>query len=199
MSKHDRSAEACRDSGSGKTEARISLLLLGVIVVIAAVAAASGVQWSTVMPSPHADPQAHATRKQAEEVARRFQEGVMMLHARQYDHALTAFHRVLQIDPRFPEAHVNAGFALLGMGNPRAAADFFDSATNLRPDQMNAYFGLGEALMALGDRHGALQAMETYLHRSPPDDRFRVKAEAAVWELRAELSRSNVQSSPSRK
>lgn len=117
----------------------------------------------------------------------------MMLHAKQYEHALTAFHRVLQIDPKLPEAHANAGFALLGMGNARAAADFFDTATSLRPDQMNAYYGLGEALMALGDKRGALQAMETYLHRSPPDDRFRVKAESAVWELRAEIARDRSQ------
>lgn len=127
----------------------------------------------------------HAQEKQREEVARRFNEGVMMLHAKQYEHALTAFHRVLELDPRMPEAHVNAGYALLGMKRYQAAADFFDTATNLRPDQLNAYYGLGEALMAMGNRQGALQAMETYLHRSPPDDPFRRKAEAATWELRA--------------
>lgn len=127
----------------------------------------------------------HAVEKQQAEIARRFEEGVLMLHAKQYEHALTAFHRVLELDPRMPEAHVNAGYALLGMGRQQAAADFFDTATSLRPNQLNAYYGLGEALMALGDRQGALQAMETYLHRSPPDDPFRRKAEAAVWELRA--------------
>lgn len=130
----------------------------------------------------------HARSKKKEEIQRRFNEGVVMLHAKQYDHAMTAFHRVLQLDPKMPEAHVNMGFALLGMDNPKAAADFFDTATVLRPDQINAYFGLGEALAALGNRLGALQAMETYLHRAPPADPFRVKAEAAVWELRADLA-----------
>jgi tetratricopeptide (TPR) repeat protein len=130
----------------------------------------------------------HAKAKQKEEVQRRFNEGVMMLHAKQFEHALTAFHRVLQLDPKMPEAHVNMGYALLGMGNPKAAADFFDTATVLRPNQLNAYFGLGEALTQLGDKLGALQAMETYLHRSAKDDPFRRKAEAAVWELRAELA-----------
>ena len=129
--------------------------------------------------------QQHAQAKQQEEVKRRFSEGVLMLHAKQYEHALTAFHRVLELDPRMPEAHVNAGYALLGMERFQAAADFFDTATNLRPNQLNAYYGLGEALMAMGERQGALQAMETYLHRSPPDDPFRRKAEAAIWELRA--------------
>lgn len=140
-----------------------------------------------VSPPPIQD---HARQKQKDEVGKRFQEGVMMLHAKQYEHALTAFHRVLQLAPKMPEAHVNAGYALLGMGNYRAAADFFDTATTLRPNQLNAYYGLGEALQAMGDKQGALQAMETYLHRSPADDRFRRKAEAATWELRAELEKS---------
>lgn len=132
--------------------------------------------------------QAHATTKARQEIQRRFNEGVMMLHAKQYDHALTAFHRVLEINPKMPEAHVNIGFALLGLGKPKAAADFFDTATVLKADQMNAYYGLGEALNELGDKLGALQAMETYLHRSPKDDPFRAKAESAVWELRESLA-----------
>lgn len=134
----------------------------------------------------------HAVTKKREEIRKRFDEGVMMLHAKQYDHALTAFHRVLQLDPQMPEAHVNTGYALLGMGNAKAAADFFDTATTLRPDQLNAYYGLGEALIQLGDKRGALQAMETYMHRSKSDDPFRRKAEAAIWELRSELAATPV-------
>lgn len=131
--------------------------------------------------------EAHARDKGREEIRRRFSEGVVMLHAKEYNHALTAFHRVLEIDPKMPEAHVNIGFALLGLGKPKAAADFFDTATVLRPDQMNAYYGLGEALNQLGDKLGALQSMEAYLHRSPKNDPYRAKAESAVWELRAAL------------
>ena len=131
--------------------------------------------------------QAHARVKAKEEIQRRFNEGVIMLHAKQYEHALTAFYRVLQLDPKMPEAHVNAGFALLGLGQARAAVDFFDTATVLRPNQLNAYYGLGDALGRLGDKLGALQSMETYLHLSAKDDPYRIKAEAAVWELRAAL------------
>src|SRR5215510_5188866 len=62
------------------------------------------------------------------EIAERFSQGVVMLHAKQYEHALTAFHRVLELEPAMPEAHVNAGFALLGLNEPAAARDFFRSA-----------------------------------------------------------------------
>lgn len=171
-----------------RSETRLNALLaaavIGLIVGLVFLFQADSV---FISPPPIQD---HARQKQKEEIGKRFQEGVMMLHAKQYEHALTAFHRVLQLDPKMPEAHVNAGYALLGMGNYRAAADFFDTATTLRPNQLNAYYGLGEALQAMGDKQGALQAMETYLHRSPAEDPFRRKAEAATWELRAELERS---------
>lgn len=140
------------------------------------------------------DPASHLAAKQAQEATKgkaevdvRFKQGVAMLHAKQYEHALTAFHRVLQLAPEMPEAHVNAGYALLGMGQPKLARDFFDGATNLRPNQLNAYFGLAEALTALGDYFGAMQAMETYVHLAPQDDPFRRKAQSAAWELRTKL------------
>lgn len=170
------------DSELGRT------LLLGAMAVATAVVLYVG--WEASPLSGGIQPTQHVEKKVKEELDRRFTEGVMMLHAKQYEHALTAFHRVLQLDPKMPEAHVNAGYALLGMGNYQAAADFFDTATTLRPNQLNAYYGLGEALQGMGDNQGALQAMETYLHRSPPGDPFRRKAEAAIWELRSALDKS---------
>jgi len=126
----------------------------------------------------------HARQKRATEIEERFQQGVVMLHARQYDHALTAFHRVIELAPNLPEAYANAGFALLGKQEFKAAADFFDEATTLNRDQLNAYYGLAVALDSLGDRRLAIEAMQVYLHRAPADDPFRRKAEAAIWEWR---------------
>lgn len=133
-------------------------------------------------PTAISDPRGHAAGKRDEEIRSRFAQGVMMLHMRQYDHALTAFHRVIELAPRMPEAHVNMGFALLGLQRWAAARDFFESATALRGEQANAYYGLAIALEELGDRAGAIGAMRTYLHRAPADDAFRRKAEAALWE-----------------
>jgi len=123
------------------------------------------------------------------EIRERFEQGVVMLHAKRYDHALTAFHRVLELDPAMPEAHVNAGFALLGMDRPDAASDFFRSAIELRPRQLNAYYGLAEALERTGDLAGARGAMRTYAHLAPADDPFRRKAESALWEWQARPAR----------
>jgi predicted Zn-dependent protease len=116
------------------------------------------------------------------EIERRFAQGVLMLHAKQHEHALTAFHRVLALAPGMPEAHVNAGFALLGMSEAAAARAFFEAAIALRKEQMNAYYGLAVASEQLGDLAAARGAMRTYAHLAPQDDPFRRKAEAALWE-----------------
>jgi tetratricopeptide (TPR) repeat protein len=112
-----------------------------------------------------------------------------MLHAKQYEHALAALHRVLELAPEMPEAHVNAGFALLGLARYDAARDYFAAAIARRPSQANAYFGLAMALEAKGDLPAALGAMRSYIHLSRADDSYRTKARAAIWEWEQALGR----------
>lgn len=130
--------------------------------------------------------QTHAADPIRQEIHRRFQQGVIMLHAKQHEHAMTAFHRVLELDPAMPEAHVNMGFALIGLERYGAARDFFESAIALRKEQINAYYGLAVALDGLRDRPGAIGAMRTFVHLSKPDDPYLRKAQAALWEWEAE-------------
>ncbi|MBK5104981.1 MAG: tetratricopeptide repeat protein [Burkholderiales bacterium] len=123
-----------------------------------------------------------ATSGTRQEIHSRFQQGVVMLHARQHNHAMTAFHRVLELDPTMPEAHVNMGFALIGLERYGAARDFFESAIALRKNQANAYYGLAVALDGLGDRPAAIGAMRSYVHLSRAGDPYQRKAQAALWE-----------------
>lgn len=131
---------------------------------------------------PRTRPEQHAAQARQAEIDARFSQAVLMLHAEQYDYAVKSLHRVLELAPRMPEAHVNMGFALLGGGDARAAVDFFHSAIELNPRQHNAYYGLGIAAEALGDIEMALGAMRTYVHLSQPDDPYLAKARAALWE-----------------
>lgn len=139
-------------------------------------------------PDPKTAPAAHARSAREAEVRRRFDEGVAMLHAKQYGHAITALHRVLELAPQLTEAHVNMGFALLGNGKPKAARDFFEGATALKVDQANAYYGLALAWEAEGDIEMAMGAMRSYLHlaRNESDDHLR-RARAALWEWETRL------------
>ena len=117
-----------------------------------------------------------------------FQQAVALLQHGEYDYAVRGFHEVLKVAPDMPEAHVNMGFALLGLEEFEAARSFFDTVTNIRPGQTNAYYGLAVAYEGLGDLPQAVAAMRAYVHITDSDDPHRRKAEAAIWEWEAELS-----------
>lgn len=130
--------------------------------------------------APLHEPGAVAPR---DELRERFEQAVLMLHAKQYEQAVAALHRVLELAPRLPEAHVNMGFALLGLHRADAARDFFEAAATLRPEQANAYYGLALAHEQRGDLAPAIGAMRSYLHRAPDGDAaHRRRARAALWE-----------------
>lgn len=116
----------------------------------------------------------------ATEIGQRFEQGVAMLHSKQYEYAATAFDWVLQQAPDLPEAHINMGFALLGMEQPKVARDFFQTAISLRSTQLNGYYGLALALAALNDLEGARGAMRTFIHLTPPTDPFLAKARTTL-------------------
>ncbi|MGQ0524695.1 MAG: tetratricopeptide repeat protein [Betaproteobacteria bacterium] len=132
---------------------------------------------------------ARSTEPVRQEIHQRFQQGVIMLHAKQHEHAMAAFHKVLELDPALPEAHVNMGFALIGLERYAAARDFFESALALRKEQVNAYYGLAVVLEGLQDRAGAIGAMRTFVHLSRPNDPYVRKAQSALWEW--ETARDN--------
>ena len=131
----------------------------------------------------------HQQQMQQAEVRKRFEQGIVMLHARQYDHAVTALHRVMQLAPKLPEAHVNMGYALLGLKQADSARSFFLGAIDLRPQQANAYYGLAMADEMRQDYESALGGMRTYLHLSKADDPHRTRARAAIWEWEEKLGR----------
>lgn len=138
---------------------------------------------------PLVDVAGHASAQRAQEVRVRFEQAVVMLHAKQYEHAVAALQRVIALAPRLPEAQVNLGFAWLGLHDAAQAQRAFEAAIDLRTDQANAYYGLAMALEQRGDLPAALGAMRSYLHLSRADDGYRVRARAALWEWESRLGR----------
>lgn len=165
------------------------------LVLVVALAAAS--VWAALAPRPVSRLD-HQRQMTDAELRARFEQAVVMLHAKQYDHAITALHRVLQLAPAMPEAHVNMGYAFLGLHQADAARSFFQSAIELRPQQANAYYGLALAEELRHDWELALGAMRSYLHLSAADDPHRTKARAALWEWEQKLGRLAPSSNPSK-
>ena len=179
----------------------MSVLLVSGIVVLLAVLSRSP-ELASLEPKarvaridPNQDPHGHASAAREKEIAQRFQEAVTMLHAKQYDYAITALHRVIELAPRMPEAYVNMGFALLGLKQYKAASDFFGAAIEIRPYQGNAYWGLAVSLEGMNDLQGALGAMRTYIHLAPSDPNsqdYVRKARSAIWEWENTLKRGPI-------
>lgn len=138
---------------------------------------------------PLTDPQGHAKQRRMEQITQRFDQAVAMLHAKRYEFAVTALTRVLELSPNMPEAHVNMGFALLGLEDYKGAGDSFANAIRIKPFQANAYWGLAVSLEQLGDVEGALGAMRSYIHLAKPDDPYVRKARSALWEWEERLKR----------
>ncbi|MEO5349343.1 MAG: hypothetical protein H7836_06830 [Magnetococcus sp. YQC-3] len=163
---------------------------ISLVTLLVIVAGGLAIQlWPTPDPTPDPTPATPAPPSAREvEIRQRFEQGVAMLHIKQYDYAVTAFHWVLQQSPGLPEAHVNMGFALLGLGEAKVAQDYFQSALALRSSQMNAYYGLALAMAAAGDREGARGAMRTFLHLTPQTDPYFAKAQTVLeeWEAKKE-------------
>ena len=73
--------------------------------------------------------------------------------------------------------------ALLCLKRNREAVAFFEGATDLRPDQANAYYGLALAWEASGDLPMATGAMRSYLHLARQERPEHLsRARAALWE-----------------
>ena len=143
----------------------------------------------TVQIPAHTDPEGHMAAAEKQEIDLRFQQAVTMLHAKQYEYAAAAIERILKMRPDMPEAHVNMGYALIGMKQFQPAYDHFNRATELRPMQANAYFGMGVALHELGEIEGALGAMRSFIHLTKADDPYVRRARAALWEWEEEVKK----------
>ncbi len=137
---------------------------------------------------PKTDPKGHEQQARKAELDTRFEQAVAMLHASQYDYAVKALRRVLELSPRMPEAHVNMGYALIGLQQYKNAADFFKSAIDIKPMQLNAYYGLALAYEGEGKLRLALGAMESYIHLAEKDDPYLSKAKSAAWEWNERLA-----------
>lgn len=160
---------------------------LGLALTLALIV--GGGAWLARLPAPHG-PVGSSAEVVAETLQHRFDEAVMLLHARRYGDAEAALRQVLALAPGLPEAHVNLGFSLLGLHRAAEARQSFEAAINLRPEQANAYYGLALSHEAAHDLELAIGSMRSYLHLARQEEETHLaRARAALWEWEAALGR----------
>lgn len=87
-----------------------------------------------------------------------------------YDEALTILNEGLLVYPHAVELHVGMAYAQLAREEYAWARRSFETALTLEPDHEDALAGLGETLLKLGERPGALAAFERVLTLGLQDD-----------------------------
>ncbi len=87
-----------------------------------------------------------------------------------YDEALTLLQEGLHLYPNAVELHVGAAYAYLAREEYAWARRSFETALGLDPDHEDALAGVGETLLKLGDRGGALRAYDRILALGFGDD-----------------------------
>lgn len=130
-----------------------------------------------------------ATKEELRRFNNYYNRAAVLLHAKQYEYAIKALDKVIQMQPQMPDAYVNIGIAYLGLEQYDTALSAFAKAIDLKPDQANAYWGMAHVFEHRKDLEGALGAMRTFIHLSDQNNAYLARARSALWEWEAQLGR----------
>ncbi len=107
----------------------------------------------------HADPATDPGA--AEGDARRFfEQGLEYSRRQQWDLAIQAYRRAVQINPSFVEAWTNLGYAYRKVKDYGRSVEAYEQALRLRPDYAQAHDYLARTYLAMGNREGAMRHYE---------------------------------------
>ncbi|MDY6989257.1 MAG: tetratricopeptide repeat protein [Thermodesulfobacteriota bacterium] len=86
--------------------------------------------------------------------------GLLLAQENRLTEAAMHFRQALEILPDYAEASSNLGVVLLAQGETEEAVQHFKRACTVKPDYVDAHWNLCQAYWFLGDRRGALRALE---------------------------------------
>ena len=115
----------------------------------------AAVMLALVAPSVYADtPSPPPAQRQAPPKApdgdSEYNRGVRARVVKDWPAAVDAFHKVVQVRPKFADAWNELGFALRNLGRYPESLDAYNEALRLKPDYPEALEYLGEAYVKLG-------------------------------------------------
>ena len=93
--------------------------------------------------------------------------GAAAAQTKQLDKAVTAFGKVITINPNYADAYNNMGNALKDQGKLEAAIAAYNKALSLKPDYAKAYNNMGNALLEQGKLEEAIAAYNKALSLKP--------------------------------
>jgi tetratricopeptide (TPR) repeat protein len=101
------------------------------------------------------------------EAASALGEGISLFRSGDFEGAVEAFRRAVELDPDNAQAYVSLGSAYLRINRPAEAARAFRRASDLDPDSAMAHVGLGQAHKLSGDPDNAIAELNRALELDP--------------------------------
>lgn len=86
--------------------------------------------------------------------------GNAYLEVEDYEQAVSAYRKALELEPPVPEVHYHLGYSLFKQGRLRQAVGHYQMFLEVFPEHFEAHFNLGHALHDLGHRDRAIEAFE---------------------------------------
>ncbi|MEG4577046.1 tetratricopeptide repeat protein [Microcoleus sp. N3A4] len=93
--------------------------------------------------------------------------GCELVNLGQHEEAIAAFEKVLEIDPKFPDAWNGLGTSLNCLGRYKEGITAFEKALEIHPKFHKAWNGLGNSLGGLGDYNEAIAVLGKVLEIEP--------------------------------
>jgi Flp pilus assembly protein TadD len=124
-------------------------------------------------------------------------EAIALERQGDFDAALTSYRLALRDQPNDAKILQNIGIAYSKIGRVEEAMRAYRRALEVAPEQSGAHYGLAFLLLKRGDRAGAMNHLESFLHRPPGDgemERWVRHAQRTLTALRA--GNSDVPSEP---
>ena len=114
-----------------------------------------------------------ALRLRPGDAATRYNYAMLLGRTKRYDEAQRELEACLQADPKFAGAHELLGDLLMARNEPREAVAHYRELLQARPGSGRAQLGLALALLAAGDRTGALPLLQKAADAADADVRQR--------------------------
>ena len=97
----------------------------------------------------------------------RYNLGVALGDAEEYEEAMTCLEAVVEAEPERPETYNSLGYLTSRQRHPEEAIAHYERAIELRPDYAQAHFNLGMTLLQLGDYRRGLCRVRMALADGP--------------------------------
>ena len=101
----------------------------------------------------------------------KYNEGVALLHSKNYSEAVNAFSEAITLKNPFSLAHLNRGSAQMALEKYSEAIQDFNVALNEPENSPNAHYLRGTCYLKLGDKEKAEGDFKSEIQKNPKDDK----------------------------